>query len=302
MRLAIILLAVIIVLSIAATLIPQGQPAEYYVEAYGEALGSFIVYLHLYNFYLTPVFLVPGGLFFLNLLVCSVRRIASRLRNRSPKRFGPDIIHLSLLLIMILGVYSIFTRQEAMVFLAKGDTVQLENGMEIKLVKFDFLTYPDGSPRDWISHIEVFLHGEKYKEHAVEVNKPFAYGPYKVFQNSYRDDALVIAADSSGLETGLRRGDYLSRNDSYLFFNYYSRGADEPLIHFIYKDSLTEKELVLKTGAVWNGYRIEDLLVTSYSGLQIVKMPANELILVTLLLFCAGLALTFYQKLGDKEK
>ncbi|MFP4618700.1 MAG: cytochrome c biogenesis protein ResB [Spirochaetaceae bacterium] len=244
MRLAVVLLVLIIVLSIIATLIPQGQEDAYYIDTYGEALGSLIVNLHLYSFYLSPLFLLPGVLFFLNLLVCTIKRLSSRIRNRAPARFGPDIVHVSLLLIMVLGIYSLYTRQEVTVFLSRGDSVVLENGLEIRLKEFESLSYADGSPKDWISRVEIFLSGEKLTDYAIEVNKPYSYGPYKVFQSTFMDE----------------------------------------------------------TGVVEEGLSGEKLGATSYTGLKIVKMPATTLILLTLLLFCVGLALTFYQKLGEKKR
>jgi hypothetical protein len=302
MRVALVLLAVVILLSIIATLIPQGQGDAFYINLFGPQLGSLIIRLHLFNYYLTPLFLVPGALFFFNLLVCTIKRITTRIRSRASKRFGPDIIHISLLLIMILGVYSLFTRKEAVVYLAKGDSVELENGMEIRLRKFDFFRYPDGRPSDWISHIEVFLQGELLREYAIEVNKPFSYGSYKIFQSSYRDEAIVIAGDPSGTEVELQRGDYLTRNGAYLFFYYHSEKEGETFLHFIYRDDETEREMVLQEGDVWNGYRIEETLISSYTGLQIVKTQVFRFILYTLLLLVVGLCVTFYQKLGEKDR
>lgn len=107
-KLAVVLISILILLSIVGTLIPQDKDDGFYLEKYGTAAAEIIIKLHLHNFYRSLSFLIPLALFFINLLACSASRLYKRIKLKSPLRPGPDIIHLSLLLLIVAGVLMLF--------------------------------------------------------------------------------------------------------------------------------------------------------------------------------------------------
>ena len=74
-KLAVFLLLTLAVTSIIGTVIPQGEPLQRYLEHYGPAFFKVIKALHLYDTYNSWWFLTLLGLFALNLIACTIRRI-----------------------------------------------------------------------------------------------------------------------------------------------------------------------------------------------------------------------------------
>lgn len=77
MKFGMILLVVITAISLAGTVITQGQAEEYYLTNY--SMGQLILNLGLDNVYFTPYFLGLGILLILNLTLCSLVRFRSLL-------------------------------------------------------------------------------------------------------------------------------------------------------------------------------------------------------------------------------
>ena len=120
-RLALALILVIVVLSLLATLVPQGRPDAWYQERYSPAVSSLVSFMGLGNFFRTPLFLIPVMLFTLNLAVCAADRLVRRARARSPRRYGPDLVHIGLLVLIAAGLVTALGRQEKMWALGAGD-------------------------------------------------------------------------------------------------------------------------------------------------------------------------------------
>ncbi|MCP4724383.1 MAG: cytochrome c biogenesis protein ResB [bacterium] len=301
MKTAVILIGILIILSIAGSLIPQGKEMSFYTINYGESWGKFITSAHLDNFFSSWLFLSFSALFFINLASCSVLRLYRRIKRRAPLRPGPDIIHLSLLLIIILGVFVLFTRQETTVLLAPGESFTLPDSAEIRLVSFKIDYYEDGRPQDWTSMLELTT-DDITEEYPVEVNKPLRYGAYWVFQNFY--DLKPHAAISSRTgEYELDKQEGLTAETGAIYLMDINEiEGDTVGIFFLTEDPERSdyEELHLKKGDIFRGLTITDLYISEFSGLLVVYQPGTKLIIAALILFCAGLALTFYQKLGDE--
>lgn len=73
-KLTFALLLILAVISVAGTLIPQNQPAQAYVNGYGQGLGNLILGFGLYDAYHTAWFRLVMALLAVNLVVCSLER------------------------------------------------------------------------------------------------------------------------------------------------------------------------------------------------------------------------------------
>ena len=138
-------------------------------------------------------FYLPLTLFFVNLAVCTVSRMLSTLRSGGYGRtlgwlrIGPDAVHLSLLLLIVAGVVSLQGRVEGVVELAPGQTVVVNNDYALTLEDFAALRYESGSPKAWISTVDVKYRGEVMREGVeIRVNDPLEVGRVTIYQSSFR--------------------------------------------------------------------------------------------------------------------
>jgi len=201
-RLALILIAYLVVTSIVASLIPQGRDSAFYAHEFSPVLARLITVLSLDNFFRSLLFLVPAALFFVNLTVCTVYRLATRIKRKARLRLGPDIIHIGLIILMLAGIVTLFGRREGSVYLAPGDSVKIPGGYELVLNSFTYEVYRDGRPKEWVSDVEFGKSVSKARKYRIKVNKPLKAGTLNIFQYSYRDLSSVVLKALSGEKNG----------------------------------------------------------------------------------------------------
>ena len=69
----------------------------------------------------------------------------------------------------------------------------------IELESFEFLTYENGRPKDWISTVDAYHEGElAIDSFPIEVNKPLKIGNIEVFQSSYREETRIALSEADG--------------------------------------------------------------------------------------------------------
>jgi cytochrome c biogenesis protein len=86
-KLAVLLLIILAITSIAGTIIEQNASYEEYLHKYGETLTNIIANLELYDMYHSWWFIFLLALFTLNLIVCSLKRLKPLLNQiRNPKK------------------------------------------------------------------------------------------------------------------------------------------------------------------------------------------------------------------------
>ena len=103
-KLVVVLLIIIAVLAAMSTIVPQGEDVQYYVNTYSPFIARLITGLDFHHLFRSILFLLPVGLFFINLTVCTVHRILKRIQQGAAKRFGPDLIHVGILILMVAGI------------------------------------------------------------------------------------------------------------------------------------------------------------------------------------------------------
>jgi cytochrome c biogenesis protein len=159
------------------------------------------------GFFRSAFFSVPVGLFFLNLLACSAARLARVLGSPTPRRHGPDILHLGLLVFLVAAVLSGAYREGGLAKLAVGDAVELPGGEVLRLLGFTTERYGDGRPKEWTSEVRVERGGEiLVADYPLRVNHPLSVEGLTVYQASHESKA-VPEANSSGTTQALRQED-----------------------------------------------------------------------------------------------
>lgn len=301
-KLALILIVIIVLMAIVATLIPQGREEAYYQNTY-PTVFQVIKALHLDRFYSSAVFLIPCGLFCVNLALCTFHRLYTRIKNRAPRRHGPDLIHIGLLMVILSGVMVFQFHREGYVNLMEKESFHLPNGYEIVLKDFQYLTYEDGRPKDWMSHLEVKQDDVLIKEARVEVNHPLSVAGYKVFQSSYRYEPVVTLGGPGGRSLSLGLGEGFRYEDGAYRFSGFRLTSEEELILQITEQKGGELETEEVTvGRPYGDFFVEKVDVTVETGLQVVREPIRTLMLISFCIMCIGLVVTFVQKKGSLLK
>lgn len=91
-KLAITLFLILAFISIFGTVIPQGEPSQFYLMKYGASLGKIILFLKLDDAYHSWWYIGTLFLFLANLIACSIKRfpISWKLYKRDPVEINPE--------------------------------------------------------------------------------------------------------------------------------------------------------------------------------------------------------------------
>ncbi len=317
-RLAVTLLIIIAASSALSTLVPQGKELQYYFNNYSPFFAHLITISHFHRFFRSVFFLLPSGVFFINLAVCTVHRLAWRVKTRAPKRYGPDLIHSGILLLMVGGLVSLLGRQEWYIYLSPGEYTELPDGYQLFLTSFNRTTYEDGRPKEYVSAVEIRKNGKREGYSEIKVNKPLKTGNVKIYQDSYKSTSSLILYDEQNKKYLIRQGDGFRIRDRHYFYT-----GIEPGPGTAWVDKGERAETYLRSDVVildeydQNGnpvqlhrlsvsdaidaYIIKDIIKTEHTGLRIVQDKGYTIVLIAFIVIGAGLALTFMQTLKEKS-
>jgi cytochrome c biogenesis protein len=228
MKTAVILLAIVAGFSIIATMLPQKalqpQKALDYVQGH-QVLGPFFDDLGLFSVYESWYFLVPVVLMYVSLGNCVLTRgraLYRRWRRRLPRspqfigEAGSLVFHLSFFVLLFGVLYNLAAGFTAYVNIVEGDSVvdarssydQIEEGalfaptqhqgFEVKVDSFHASYYPDGRPRDFVTHATLIDGGQVKFQQDIRVNQYLAYKDTKFYQASYGWAPVVQVFDPGG--------------------------------------------------------------------------------------------------------
>ena len=305
-KLAIVLIIIMTITSIISTLIPQNKELSFYTEIYSQITSWLILTSGFNSFFTSFIFIVPSVLFFINLTACTFDRLKSRIKSKAKKRFGPDILHIGLLILIVGGIITFTGRKEASVWMEEGEKITLTGGYTLTLKSFDFLRYESGRPKDWISTVILEKDGEIiHDSFTIEVNSPLKAGNKKIYQSSYKIDNILYISDPSDNIYRLKTGQIIPVGDDGMIFRDIltdpsNPGAFTALFERLVNHEVTER-LNLSVSDKIDIYTISVMDTSMTTGLQIASDPGYYTVLVGLILLTIGLFLTYYQKFGDDK-
>jgi len=312
-KLAIGLIVYLAVTGILATLVPQGLAFEEYQALYPRLLADLVFQTGFSHFFNSILFILPALLFFANLSVCTVKRFVREIRRKGPKRFGPDILHLGLMLLVLGSIWSYSGHQQGAVTLSPGEGVELPDGSTLVLRDFRFEQYDDGRPKDWISTVDLSKNGQTIKEgYQLKVNAPLRHAGLTLYQASYSQRSSLILRDAEGHEFRLGQGESLELGGLSVFFMA-PEGTDPAGDGVLAADQQPDNARAVVQLSDADGQRVErlapgsvlgDVIVIGFrnelaTGIEAVDDPGYPLVLVALILIAFGTALTFIQKLKE---
>ncbi len=298
MRLAIGLITYLAVTCILATLVPQGLADSEYLGLYPRIVAQLVIQTGFGGFFGSILFIIPSFLFFANLSACTVKRFVRELRKKGKRHFGPDILHVGLMILVIGSVWSFSGHQQGSVMLAPGDGVNLPDGAVLHLDDFRFERYDDGRPRDWVSVVSILKDGKSVRDRVeVRVNAPLHYEGLTFYQASYEEVPALALSDSAGTEYLLAQGE--ERVVDGLAYLFMAPDADGKRAVMRLGSGLEGRTVKHGPGEAVGALRVVGLRPQLAAGLEAVSDPGYPLVFAALALIAAGTAWTFAQKLKE---
>ena len=302
-KLALVLIAFIGVISILATLIPQNRQPDFYYQNLPSFVSRLILGTQMDRAFRSLIFNLAVIMFFLNLTVCTVDRLTREFRGKRKRRFGPDLIHIGILVLVIGGLVTFRMRKEGSAYIAVGDEIGLPGGYTVVLESYEFIAYEDGRPKDWISTVDVYKGGVLVIDSfPIEVNRPARIGNIKLYQASYAADYIAVLESADGLEIRTEHGREIPVGDTvYVFLSVEEDVEGKPLAFFSQGAAGDGQKIVsFPDGAVLGDFTVS-MVRRDLTGLQAVIDPGFIPVLIGLALCGAGMILTYAQKIGDRE-
>ena len=222
--------------------------------------------------------------------------------------WGLFLLHLSVLLVILFGVFALALPKVSDLDCRVGESVKLDDGTEIAVESFRLMN--DSGQLDYASSIRIRLpDGRQSPSQEIKVNYPMTFGSVKVFQWTYGVEGSVIArSKSSGEEQRfvLSQPCFLSEDgmSGLQYLGLYMASPEEGGESAVFYDvRLISNGTVMPEMAAPPGESLSlgDWEFTFqdpyYPGLRVKQMPfpyANSLLEGAFLLMLAGLFLCFF--------
>ncbi|MCG0278262.1 MAG: cytochrome c biogenesis protein ResB [Thermanaeromonas sp.] len=314
MRLAIYLLLVLAALAAIGSLIPQGQPHEFYRAYYGRPVGELIIFFSLHNIYRSWWFISLEGLLAVNLLLCTVRRLR---QPKTLKEWGSLLLHLSLLVILVGATLSGALKRSIYVEMGTGDSLDLASygfpGTTLTVEDFKIEYYPTLEPKQYISYVTLKTAQGKQIKKEIKVNYPLEFAGFKIYQVSYGWllKGQVVSNDKTiPFELPDKKSLPLDEGKGVRLFFMFLPDYDEESKNLKSRSPLPRNPRlvsllmqgheILDVGVVHPGetahlkeYSITFSSFRYYTGLEIKKDPAMPVVYAGFILLLGGLAMRY---------
>lgn len=304
-KLALVLIVLLILMAVIGGILPQGASAEGYYQMLPGPLAAAVLVLGLDHIFSSLPFLLVAALFLVNLTACTIRRFRGQLRShlrgrRKQRNFGPDILHLGLIVLAVGGVLTAAGRQEHTFMLTPGDSHPVGEGYQVTLTDFEYQTYRSGAPKDWISTVRVQRGQELLHEAAeIEVNSPLRLGAYTLYQVRHARRPVARFSDGESRQLRLIAGQWQEVGDSAVLFAAVPKeSGDSPSEGvFVLRKGGHRSVRQLSPGESLSGMELRSLQTVDITGLKAVRDPGYHPVLAGFILAGIGLVLTYAGKI-----
>jgi len=121
----------------------------------------------------------------------------------SMARFGADVVHLSILLILLGAIIGNIGGYKDFLMVPEGSVSELpQESFRVRVDDFWMEYYPNGAIKDWKSKLTILEDGQEKVTRIIEVNHPLHYKGVRFYQSSYSWDwgqtSMIIAAAREG--------------------------------------------------------------------------------------------------------
>ena len=314
---AILTIVLILAAVLFGGLLPQGLPAEAYLDRFGESFGRIFLMLGLDDIYRTRGFLLLGLLLFAQLALCTGKRILLLRGGVKTWLIGSVLMHVGLLVFLVSTGISLWYGHSLMIEVPEGKTLSLtQKGVpfDLRLDRFTIDYYPDShAVRQYRSDVVLTRAGQELRRGSLEVNEPLSHAGAKIFQMSYGwlvEGSVRQLPDGKAEPFSLVNGGWLDqlgpdkdRLRAVIVADPDKHSSRPPEVAFV----LMKESGVRQTAVVAQGASVKDAKVEirfdrlrRYSGLQVKQDPGVTGIFGGLTLALFGLLLR-YVPLGGKK-
>ena len=292
---AVTLISVIAFLCLCATLVPPAW------TSLPSPLPALIYMFGFDNFFQSPLFLLLMLLFAVNITACTVNRLVKKRGSMSIMRLGPDVIHTGIILLLLGGLLSFYGRSEGSVWLSAGDSFKLPEQVTVELVKFEYLTYPDGRPREWISTLRVRkADAVIHESYALTVNNPFSVGKITIYQQSY--DLPIVMSASDGSKGMVRAGDSIREgNDIWVCAGILNMGTGYTAAFERWNEHVFRESVTAHDGDRVGPFTVLSIGAHARTGLRASADPGGALAIPAMIIVLLGLCMTYLPRLKGEH-
>lgn len=329
-RLAIILLALIAILCVIATLVPQNLDKNHYASLFGSFGATIVTSLGFHHVFSSPLFYFFGIAFAINLFICTCQRISIAIKISKEKFslgiWGSPILHIGLCIILVGIAFSLISKHEIYYEIPVGETVTVagkSGGFTLTVEEFSVDYYEDSiSPKQYRSSVTIKKPKQEPIPMEIQVNSPGKYNGVSILQQSYgweiivtlstgeasrqlsiKDEDWIILGEGPKGNTTLGVAFYPDYDEEQGIAQMKSHKDDNPRVLWVLQEG--DEPIAIDTLAIGETSIIQEPLTITfdgyryYSGLQMKYDPGIPVIFCGFLLLCFGLALLYL--LGKKR-
>jgi hypothetical protein len=250
------------------------------------------------DFFRSALFFSLAALFTLNLAACAVGRIRRRARSGEPRRYGPDIVHFGLLLLIGGGLLTFILRSERSFTMREGDEAKVSPSYTVSVLRLEYRRYEDGTPRAWVSTVRVY-HGDDVELPAasIEVNKPLRLRGLVLYQSTFGTEGTLWVKDGNERTYPLSPGQGFMSGESAVYFSGVEDNRDGgwSAVFERWDGGTLVSRALLSAGDPLGPFTVDRVEGRFVSGLLAVNDPGAFPVICALAVIGIGLALSFIQ-------
>jgi len=246
-------------------------------------------------------------------------------------RLGVHIVHISLLIILagslstsLLGFNgSVFIPQGEEVdhfYISGNDGIPIRRQLDFTIAcdKFELKLFPNGQPKDYISHLRIKRKGILLALKSIEVNSPLSFEGISLYQSSYRKQPFqseikleitdtqtntskeytttfqqpLILGEGSDAPVTFTALDYYQNFRKFGPALYMERKPAGKMGNFIVLKEMPEFDKKHRNDTYW--IKLKQVKESYATGLQVAKAPGVSLVWLGCSLMILGLLITFF--------
>lgn len=265
-------------------------------------LQKILIYLGSDNYFNSLLFIIPALPIALYISLFTIKLILIK-KKRGWKNPGILMFHIGALIIIAGGLLSYFSKTEEIIYLGKGDKITLPRNYQITLQKLKLKKNSDGTPKDWISVVELKNSKGVLAIKEIKATLPLALGSTKIYQNSFKqsykvhlrnnEDREIVLTPGKGIDRGYSRFIYAG-----LRYDEHKGGKDEAIVIFEeHHENKVLNKLYINFNDEFESYRITDISRFYQSGLKIIWDEGRIPVFLGILIISASLFLMIIERI-----
>lgn len=285
-KFGIILLIVILIFSIFSSLIPQGLDENFYKVNYNKLIFTIIFFLNLNNFFNSIHFFLLIILLFFNLSFCTIPPLITNLKNKIIK--GSELIHLGILIIIIGGIVTFFTRIEESKMFSIGGKIDMGNN---KILEIENIM-------DYSTEFILYENNKRKNSYTLKVNHPLSINGINIYQTYYTEKSVLLLESNGKIEYIIEKDEFITKNNKKYIYKAFSNEKNMVYLYEIKDNQIINLELSI--GNYIDNYLIKEVNTLKMSSLKFVKDYGVIVVLPGMICIVIGLVLVYIKRISEE--